>query len=219
MLRCLRDRGAAGLWQTTPYLCPQQIWLRGQSGTVAGVQPARRARLSRQWCSPGPAPLLTSEPRALPGHLSGPCTPLRKETSANPPGSCRAGTGTAASPKLQQQHPSCWEGRKSGLHLSGGGKIKKKKNPEGSGGSERAMRNARAQGIVFAAGAVITPGSGALSLPTRCPAEHVPRRLQARGDVICAPPASASQKSRPRLGAVRCPGSARHAPADRKSVV
>lgn len=185
---------------------------------MAGVQPARRARLSRQWCSPGPAPLLTSEPRALPGHLSGPCTPLRKETSTNPPGSCRA--GTAASLKLQQQHPGCWEGRKSGLHLSGGGKNLKKtplnKSPEGPGGSERAMRNVRAQGIVFAAGEEITPGSGALSLPTRCPAEHVPPRLQARGDVICPPPASpgpASQKSRPKLGAVRRPGSAGHAPA------
>lgn len=107
--------------------------------------------------------------------------------------------------------------------LSRGGKIIKKKkkkrrnkNPEGPGGSERAMRNVRAQGMVFAAGAAITPGSGALSLPTRCPAEHVPRRLQARGDVICPPPASpgpASQKSRPKLGAVRRAGSAGHAPA------
>lgn len=43
------------------------------------------------------------------------------------------------------------------------------------------MRNVRAQGMVLAAEAAITPGSGALSLPTRCPAEHVPPRLQARG--------------------------------------
>lgn len=91
-------------------------------GTVAGPQPARRARLSRQWCSPGPAPPLTSEPRVLPGHLSGPCTPLRKETSTKPPGSCRAGTATSLKLQQQQQHPGCWEGRKSGLHLSGGGK-------------------------------------------------------------------------------------------------
>lgn len=71
-LCCLRDRGAAGLWQTTPYLCPRQISLPGQSGgTVAGVQPARRARLSRQWRSPGPAPLLTSEPRVLRGTYRG----------------------------------------------------------------------------------------------------------------------------------------------------
>lgn len=36
-LCCLRDRGAAGLWQTTPYLCPRQISLPGQSGgTVPG---------------------------------------------------------------------------------------------------------------------------------------------------------------------------------------
>lgn len=108
--------------------------------------------------------------------------------------------------------PAAGRGGKADCICQGEEKLKKK-NPEGSGGSERAMRNARAQGIVFAAGAVITPGSGALSLPTRCPAEHVPRRLQARGDVICAPPASASQKSRPRLGAVRRPGSVGHAPA------
>ncbi|XP_033374207.1 atherin-like isoform X1 [Parus major] len=78
------------------------------------------------------------------------------------------------------------------------------------------MRNVRAQGMVFAAGAAITPGSEALSLPTRCPAAHVPPRLQARGDVICPSPASpgpASQKSRPKLGAVRRAGRAGHAPA------
>lgn len=51
------------------------------------------------------------------------------------------------------------------------------------------MGNVRAQGMVLAAGPAITPGSAALSLPTRCPAEHVPPSLQARGRYY-QPPAS-----------------------------
>lgn len=114
---CLRDRvWLPGSGKPHRICAPSRF---GRGANLAAPWPGC-ARLCR---SPGPAPLLTSEPRVLPGHLSGPSTTLRKETSTNPPGSCRA-----ASLKLQQQqHPGCWEGKKRGVHLSGEEKLFKKK--------------------------------------------------------------------------------------------
>lgn len=86
--------------------------------------------------------------------------------------------------------PAAGRGGKADCICQGEEKIFKKqktnKTPERPGGSELAMRNVRAQGMVFAAGVAITPGSAALSLPTRCPAEHVPQSCR-RGEILSAP--------------------------------
>lgn len=194
---------------------PQQISLPGQSGGPAcpaepalelpRVGPAAHQRTS---CSPGA--LIGAVHSAQEGNIGQPTRILPRRH-----GHSRLPETPAAAPRLlrgEEKRIAFLRGRKN---------YEKKPHAEGPGGSERALRNVRAQGMVFAAGAAIRPGSGALSLPTRCPAEHVPRRLQARGDVYQLPASLAGlcfseepPKARGRPASPQCGTCSRRSPGE-----
>lgn len=184
--------GPTGLCQTKPYLFPQQILLPGQSGSTRGRPTLSHPGMpgsSVPHGQPGYPTLLTAQPPARLLHLSGPCTLLGQETLANPSGSCHAGTGTTTSPELRP--PLAGAGRKSDCIWLGAGKTGEKRT-KWLEEARQVTWSMPARQIWFAAAAAITPGSGALSLPTRSPSQHVLQSFKARADVICPPPASAS---------------------------
>lgn len=159
------------------FLCLANLAAPCPAEPAVALPRAGPAAQQRTSCSLGP--LIGTAHSAQEGNIGQPTRILPRRL-----GHRRLPETPAAAPRLlggEEKRIAFVRGRKKILKNK-----KPTKTPERPGGSERAMRNVRAQGMVFAAGAAITPGSAALSLPTRCPAEHVPQSCR-RGEILSAP--------------------------------